>query len=291
MMEKPLVSVVMITYGQEKYITQAINGVFIQKTNFPVELIIANDCSPDNSDIVIKETIKNAPENIRVNYIKHEKNMGMNPNFLFALKQAQGKYIAICEGDDYWIEPTKLQKQVDFLEKNPDYVICCHNFKLLNGNELSEKSFFDDLNIKETSTIVDLARNNIVPTLTSMFIKSSIKNLPDWFRDSAIGDYPLMMITAQYGKIYYENTKMAVYRQNVGVWSGKQRNYDKMLSLFDNLIFHFSNNIEVCKNLKYQKDKYIKLMLLNMPIKEILKNKHFKELGLIDTLKVLIKKI
>lgn len=290
-MEKPLVSVIMITYGHEKFIREAINGVFIQKTNFLVELIIANDCSPDNSDEIIKETIKNAPKNIEVNYIKHEKNLGMNPNFLFALKQARGKYIAICEGDDYWIDENKLQKQVDFLEKNPEYAIYCHNFKTQNGHLVSEESFFDPMDIKETSTIEDLARKNIVPTLTSMFRKPDFQNIPSWYAQSVIGDYPLMMIVAQQGLIYYQNEKMAVYRQNVGVWSGKQRNYEKLFALYDNLMSYFKHHKKIIKGLKYQKDRYIRHMLSQMKASEVIKNQYFTELNFWDTLKVLIKKI
>ena len=115
---KPLVSVIMITYGHEKYIEEAIRGVFLQKTNFPLELIISNDKSPDSTDEIIKNIIKSAPENISVNYIQHLENIGMLPNFISTLKMAEGKYIAVCEGDDYWTDENKLQKQIDFLEKN-----------------------------------------------------------------------------------------------------------------------------------------------------------------------------
>ena len=106
----PLVSVTMVTYGQEKYIQKAIEGVFLQKTNFPVELIIANDCSPDNTDEIVKEIIKKSPPNIQVKYTKHEINKGMIPNFIWVYQQAQGKYIAICEGDDYWTDEKLAEK-------------------------------------------------------------------------------------------------------------------------------------------------------------------------------------
>ena len=127
-MNLPLVSVIMITYGHEKYIKQAIEGVFLQKTKFIIELIISNDYSPDLTDTIVKDTIKNTPDNIVVRYTCHSQNMGMIKNSLWTLSQAKGKYLAICDGDDYWINENKLQTQVDFLEQNPDFSICTHNF-------------------------------------------------------------------------------------------------------------------------------------------------------------------
>lgn len=288
MMEKPLVSVVMITYGQEKYITQAINGVFIQKTNFPVELIIANDCSPDNSDIVIKETIKNAPENIRVNYIRHEKNIGMNPNFLFALKQAQGKYIAICEGDDYWIEPTKLQKQVDFLEQNPDYVICCHNINFIKGDEITTPNNFEKYFGERT--IEDLSKENIIPTLSSVFRNLNLE-FPKWFHSIPFGDYPLWLLHAKYGKIMFMKDIMGMYRQEVGVWSGKTKNYIGIIDFLNKIMDELEDFPSAINNLRNQKIRYIKLMLLKTSLKDILKNPFFKELNIQDKSIVLLKKL
>ena len=123
MKKQPKVSVCMITYGHEKFIEEAINGVLMQECDFVVELIIANDCSPDKTDAVIQNILCNHPRASWIKYIKHDKNLGMMPNFIFAMQECKGKYIALCEGDDYWTDPSKLQKQVDFLEANSDYVI------------------------------------------------------------------------------------------------------------------------------------------------------------------------
>ena len=111
----------MVTYNHEKFISEAIEGVLIQQTNFSFELIIANDASTDGSDKIINEFIANHPKGNLIKYFKHEKNVGMMQNFTFALGHCKGKYIALCEGDDYWTDPLKLQKQVDFLEANEDY--------------------------------------------------------------------------------------------------------------------------------------------------------------------------
>lgn len=127
--ERVLVSVVMITYGHEKYIRQAIEGVLMQQGDFDLELVIANDCSPDNTDAVVQDVLSHHSNAHWIRYVRHEKNIGMMPNFIFALQQAKGNYIALCEGDDFWTDPLKLQKQVDFLEENEEYGFCFTRFQ------------------------------------------------------------------------------------------------------------------------------------------------------------------
>jgi glycosyltransferase involved in cell wall biosynthesis len=135
-MENPVVSVCMITYNHESYIRKAIEGVLMQKTNFPIELIIGEDCSTDNTRKIVRKYESEYPEIIVAQY--PETNRGMMKNFTTVLHSARGKYIALCEGDDYWTDPYKLQKQVDFLEANPEYGICFTYSKKVdeNGNDL-----------------------------------------------------------------------------------------------------------------------------------------------------------
>lgn len=127
----PKVSLVTITYGHDKYIEETLDGVLMQQYDGPIEFIIANDNSPDNTDAIIQAYLANhqIPDNFDIRYTCHPENKGMMPNFIWALKQATGKYIALCEGDDYWTDPLKLQKQVDFLEENPEYSCCFHRYK------------------------------------------------------------------------------------------------------------------------------------------------------------------
>ena len=181
---KPLVSVVMITYGHEKYIEEAIKGVFLQKTNFPLELIISNDKSPDSTDEIVKNIIKYAPENISVKYIQHPENIGMLPNLISTLKMAAGKYIAVCEGDDYWIDENKLQKQIDFLEKNEDFTLTFHNVFIRNGETLSTDLDYEKrLNSKDVYTIDDLSKGNFIHTPSVVFRNMEIE-FPEWYDTS-----------------------------------------------------------------------------------------------------------
>ena len=109
------VSVCMITYGHENYIRQAIEGILMQDCNFEIELIISNDCSPDKTDVIIQGILKDHPRRSWIKYFNQNKNLGIMPNLFFALKQCSGKYVAMCEGDDFWITKDKLQKQVNIL--------------------------------------------------------------------------------------------------------------------------------------------------------------------------------
>ena len=139
MSEKAAISVIMLTYNHAPYLQEAIEGVLSQKTNCKVELIICNDCSPDYSDEIIKPYAEKYPEIIR--YFKHEKNIGFEENQRFAFQHCEGKYIAYCEGDDYWTDDNKLQFQFDFLENNPDFVITTARNQLL---EQENKTFTND---------------------------------------------------------------------------------------------------------------------------------------------------
>lgn len=280
----------MITYGHEKYIKQAIEGVFIQKTNFLIELIIANDCSPDNSDAIIMDYIKDAPPNIVVKYQRHNPNIGMMNNHHWALNQVTGKYLAICDGDDYWINENKLQVQVDFLEANPDFSIYCHNFKTQLDDKVSESSFFDNVKVKSEMDIVDLSINNIVPTLTAVF-RNYNTQFPEWTSQAPLGDLILFLDVARHGKIKYLDQKMAVYRQNVGVWSGKKMNHKKMIYLFENLSQDYSDIPAVQYNLINNRNKYIKAYLKQLPLKEIFSNNYFNQLTIKDKVKLIIRKL
>lgn len=134
-----LVSIVCITYNHEPYLRQALEGFLMQETDFPVEIILAEDCSTDGTRTICEEYAEKYPGKIK--YIYRDHNVGYNENEYEAMCTATGKYIAYCEGDDYWTDSLKLQKQVDFLESHPDYSVCWHRCVHLNtitGEELDD---------------------------------------------------------------------------------------------------------------------------------------------------------
>ena len=193
MKQSPKVSVCMITYGQEKFIEQAINGVLMQECDFEVELILANDCSPDKTDEVIQNILENHPRASWIKYIKHEKNIGMMPNFIDAMQDCKGQYIALCEGDDYWTDPLKLQKQVGFLEENPDYVLCFHRVNELNEFNPKKVNIFPSIKEDHIYSIQDYILNNWTATCSMVFNKKYFKN-EKWFISLPFGDLGLVLI-------------------------------------------------------------------------------------------------
>ena len=291
-MNNPLVSVCLITYNQENYIQKAIKSIFDQEVGFPIEVIISNDCSSDNTHQKIEEILKDATNGSVVRYYNHKDNLGMMRNFSFAINECKGKYIAYFEGDDYWDYPKKLQTQVDFLEQNPDFAICCHNVRFLENEKFINEIYLDKINIKDKFTLEDLAKHNIVPTLTAVFRNTSDK-LPSWILESPIGDLPMFMMVAKHGKIKYINEKWAVYRSNIGEWSkmGNQKNLN-MIKLYDLLTEEFNDNIKVKKNLHSARNKYIKEYLKKekLSLLKLSKNSFFKQLPLVEKAKIIFRK-
>lgn len=230
-----IVSICMITYGHEKFIEQAINGVLMQETNFEVELIIANDCSPDATDKVVQNILKNHSKSGLIKYIKHTKNIGMMTNFLFALKKCKGKYIAICEGDDYWTDPNKLQKQVDFLEANEDYVLCFHKVLIETNNGEIVDDFLTSVPPDYENKTALAEYGNFLHT-PSVFFRNCLTEYPKQFQETPIGDYFLYTMLSSFGKFKYLEETMCIYRYGVGSYSGydasiKYKKWNKTLLL------------------------------------------------------------
>lgn len=271
-MTKPKVSAVTITYGHEDFIIETMNGVLMQQYDGPIEFIIANDNSPDNTDEVIRKYLaeKEIPEHIEVKYTRHTKNKGMISNFVWSLEQATGKYVAVCEGDDYWTDPLKLQKQVDFLENNPDYNICFHKAREINNNSTP---ILDNAAEDSSYSLSDLAKGNFIHTPTVMYRKVFSK-FPEWVRSAPIGDYPLLMLNAEKGKIKYLNEEMGIYRVGSGIWSSQSDLYrirNTQITLYL-LMNHFIENSEIKNILKERIDFY------NVRCETIIKDEIFANL-------------
>lgn len=210
----PIVSVVMITYNHEQFIGEAIEGVLMQQADFPIELIIADDCSPDRTSEIIQKYIENHPKGRWIDYTRHSINKGMMPNFIWALQQARGKYIALCEGDDYWTNPLKLQKQVDFLEKHHAYSGCAHEVEIKYEDPSNRPILFIS---KDIETIAE-ASQYFYPTCSVVFRSSVLgKREIDLFKIGFVGgDKALLYMMFKHGRLKCIENKMGVYRKNKG---------------------------------------------------------------------------
>lgn len=228
MEEEYLVSILCTAYNHEKYIRQTLESFLAQKTNFKYEIIVHDDASEDNTYEIIREVASEHPDIIYPVYRK-ENQYKHNPDILSMLvPKARGKYIAICEGDDYWTDPEKLQIQVDWLEANPDYSACVHNSIKLSCAD-GEKKLYNSVSTEDS----DFGFKDIVGKIGSVFHYSSIvgrkvlfENLPDFYQESIkyrIGDHPLAIWLSLNGKIRYFNRIMSVYRlfSTPMAWSSK----------------------------------------------------------------------
>lgn len=214
MVNNPLVSVWMITYNHEKYISQALDGILMQKTNFNYEIVIGEDCSTDRTREICIEYQKKYPDKIKL--LLNEKNIGVTPNFIQTLKACKGKYIALCEGDDYWTDSYKLQKQVDFLEANPEYSVVYTDCSLINslGDKLPDTDYLikQRKRYRSGDVFFNLLRENFINTLTVCLraecIISDKSILDKWY----IYDYYLWLQLAKKGKVQYIADITACYR-------------------------------------------------------------------------------
>lgn len=214
---KPLLSVFLMTYNHEKYIAQALDWIIMQKTDFDFEIVVGEDCSTDLTRNIILEYQKHWPGKFKL--LLHEKNIGAieNQNAIFAI--CKGKYIAMCEGDDYWTDPLKLQKQVDFLEMNSDFSMCCHNSVQVFDGETIEKNYLAKFREGEFHCN-DIWSDWMFATASFLFRLEIIKK--ELFikfakhRHMLQGDLFLLITALEYGKIYSMADIMCVYRKHSG---------------------------------------------------------------------------
>lgn len=226
----PKVSVCMITYNHEKFIREAIEGVLMQECDFEVELILANDCSTDTTNEVIQNILKNHPRSHWINYNNHIINKGMMPNFIWALQECKGNYIALCDGDDYWTDALKLQKQVDFMETNKNYAACFHNATVINdGNDLIGRFCDWNSNREIQAEDVILKGGGICPSASILF-RNKI-HLPSFTLTTKAGDSALAFTLLGFGDFYYLKEVMCVYRKHEGgVYTSINNNKEKKLA-------------------------------------------------------------
>ena len=219
---KRTVSVLMITYNHEKFIAQAIESVLMQQADFHYELVIGEDCSTDRTRKIVSDCQRRHPDKIRL--LLNKKNLGMIHNFVKTLQNCDGKYIALLEGDDYWTDPLKLQKQVNFLDNNPEFVICFHRTDFLDQE--SGKIIHGGLGppiSKPYYTVDDLFQHcNFMPTCSVVFKNNLFSTFPDWYYEVGVGDFPLHILNASHGEIGFIDESMTVYRKHPGGLYGGQ---------------------------------------------------------------------
>ena len=248
----PLVAIHCATYNHGPYIRQCLDGFSMQKTEFPFLAVVVDDASTDEEPEVLRSFISSEldPATLQTEetdeYIRVIATHKNNPNCTFVIYLLKYnhysinksrrpyfivwdnvvKYIAPCEGDDYWIDPLKLQKQVGFLEENPDFTMVCNRTKLYSEKR---KIFIGENYCYNRSQVVNpkdvIYRTGLfISTCSRVYKKDILEDIPDYWAKCKVGDYPLQIMCTMKGKVYYFNDSMSVYRvENSNSWMGQQK--------------------------------------------------------------------
>jgi glycosyltransferase involved in cell wall biosynthesis len=216
------VSVCLITYNHEEYVDQSIDSVLAQATSFPFEIRIGEDGSTDRTREIVQSYGKRFPEKIRLNL--QETNRGLLRNFLSTFESCRGEYVALLDGDDFWTDPSKLQKQADFLDQHPLHSICFHQTQvLLADGRLCDVDYTRPNDVRIDS-IEGLFETNFIATSSAMLRRTAVPEIPEWYVTSPWEDWPLYLLFADRGGIGYLPEAMSVYRSHGrGLWSGLDR--------------------------------------------------------------------
>jgi glycosyltransferase involved in cell wall biosynthesis len=217
--EKPLVSICCLTYNHENFIAMSLDSMLTQETDFPFEIIIRDDCSTDNTTKIVREYAEKFPHIIStILETENQFSKGVNP-FIPTYDKSVGKYIAILEGDDYWRDDSKLQKQVAFLDNNKDYILSYNNSIVIDENNQLVKKIRNP-SPKDYTSDQMLCAEAYIPTNTVLFRKV-ISLSQEQFRNTLNGDTVLWHLLGRYGKSKYQNDIIhAAYRvHSGGIWS------------------------------------------------------------------------
>ena len=269
----PLVSVCMITYNHAFFVKEAIESVLSQRTGFKYELIISDDVSSDNTREICESYQREYPEIIRL--VFREQNLGICKNFYHTLSLAQGEFVAVCEGDDFWIDSYKLQKQVDFFSTHSSAVMLYHN-AVIDSN--GRKSLSIPLNKgHHVVSTEELLFKWTIPTASIMFRRDAFF-MPTPFKEFTNADYLLEILLNTKGEIHYIPDVMSVYRKHVDSASDVLNKHQLTLysglvdllrycesfypeaekPLFENAIIRYGNKVQSLeKNMKYPFLKYL----------------------------------
>lgn len=251
-----MVSVVMIAYNSARYISTAIEGVVIQRTGFPVQLVVSDDASTDETPLIVKKWAELYPD--IVEYHRNDSNLGVQKNYLKAFSYCRGKYLAMCDADDYWICRTKLSRQVEYMEKHPECAICYH--RVVNYYEDSHEMSLSNGGGRGNLVFSaeDLSRRNVITNMSALSRVSLIglDRLPAWLGDVRLLDYAMHMLIASAQKdatLHYMSRPMGVYRQSAkAVWSqaGLNSRFEMAISVRRHLINELSHRPEITENLR-----------------------------------------
>ena len=246
MTSRPMVSIVCTSYNHGDYLAEAIESFLMQQTNFDIEILIYDDASTDHSPRVIKQYETQYPDLIKPIYqTENQYSKGIRVE-LFNHNRAAGKYIAVCEGDDYWTDPYKLQKQVDYMEAHPACSMTVHSADRVLSDK---KKVLSTVRPEHGNAILSVERvieggGDLVATNTMVYSKDKITTLAPFYLNAVVGDYPLVILAALRGTVDYLDENMSAYRVGVeSSWTERElatsmkriNHYHDMERMFDEI--------------------------------------------------------
>jgi glycosyltransferase involved in cell wall biosynthesis len=232
------VSVCVITYNHERYLGQALDSALRQRTDFPFEVVVRDDCSTDRTGEIAADYQTRHPGQIRL--LPATENLGPIPNIARVLAACTGEYVALLEGDDYWTDPEKLRRQVEFLDTHPGHSFCFHPVTEVDAEGTSRRSF--PQTARKDFTFADLFPHNFVPTCSVLFRRRLVPELPGWMLGVLPGDWPLHMLSARHGPFRMLPQVMGAYRVHEGgIWSRRlaSRRYRATVRMLTHARAHF----------------------------------------------------
>lgn len=280
----PVVSIHCIVYNHERYLRDTLNGFVMQKTSFPFEAIVHDDVSSDGSKAIIEEYAKRYPEIIKPVYEVENQYSKHNGSLERVMENAtNGKYVAVCEGDDYWTDPFKLQKQYEFMEANPEFIMCCHNafsdFGNKRGIEISPTIKSHEITLEE------MLHAWFIPTASLFYRFDKYKEI-EHSKAYVNDDYALEIRLLSKGKVYYDDSIMATYRRhqegiNALLNKNKVDMYQKLIDLLADLSILYTSKDqllfqEAIKGYECKKQEIIKD--IKYPIRKYLDWRYYKRL-------------
>ncbi len=261
--ESPLVSITCITYNHEPYIADAIEGFLKQETTFPFEIIIHDDASTDKTTEIIEAYVKKYPHIIKPIIQKENQSSQLKKNVLLpiiltAVLKSKGKYIAYCDGDDYWTDPHKLEIQIAEMQKYPECEVSFHPvFRRRANGKKREKIIAQHSahnKIFKTKRLV-LGAAQFCPTVSFIFKSSVFSAIPQWLFDAPCTDYFIQILASMNGGAIYINRAMAVYRaSSLGSWTEKMSGSENFVRVYFEGMLQSLKDIDAHTNNKYSKE-------------------------------------
>ncbi len=208
MIAKPDISIAVISYNHEKFIADTFRGIAMQKFSGVIEVVVGDDCSTDKTREMARDF---ASQQSNVKLLFHTKNGGMVLNWITTIDACSGRYIALCEGDDYWTDPLKLQRQFDLMERHPEYSMIWHPVDVIEEGVQRPYPYAPGIEVADIQAII---RHHFIPTCSLMFRNGLVNSWPKWINKVMSMDIALEMMLAMHGTALRIDNKMGAYRQH-----------------------------------------------------------------------------